>query len=121
MCEIFTDLNDPARDEPVHNIFMAKFPNDTNQATPLQEDYFSFPLFRNFGVPLMATLYIPGLNVELPIWLGTIPNVPNALDASYLSTLCHGHYVDVHSSTKASPPPSSFSSESISTSNQKSK
>jgi hypothetical protein len=54
----------------------------------------------------MATLYIPGLNVGLPVWLGTIPNVPNALDASQLSTLSHGHPVDVSSSAKSSPPPS---------------
>jgi len=43
----------------------------------------------------MATLYIPGLNVGLPIWLGTIPNFLDALDASQLSTLWHGHHVDV--------------------------
>jgi hypothetical protein len=59
--------------------------------------------------------------VGLPVWLGTIPNVPNSLDASQLSTLCHGHHVDVPSSTKSSPPPSTFSGESIATSNQKSK
>jgi hypothetical protein len=82
MRETFTDLNDPARGEPLHRIFMDNFPNHTNQGTPLQGDSCVFPFFRNVGVPLMATLYIPGLNVGLLFWLGTIPNVPNALDAS---------------------------------------
>ena len=87
----------------------------------MQGDSYDFPFFGNVGVPLMATLYIPGLNVGLPVWLGTIPNVPNALDASLLSTLCHGYPIDVSSSTKSSPLPSPTSGESIVTSNQKSK
>jgi hypothetical protein len=115
------DLNDPARGEPVHKIFMAKVPDDTNQGAPSQGDSCAFPFFGNVGVPLMATLYIPGLNVGLPVWLGTIPNVPNALDASQLSTLSHGHPVDVSSSAKSSPPPSPTSGESTVTSNWKSK
>jgi hypothetical protein len=82
VCETFTDLNDPARGETLHKIFMAKVPNDTNQGTPSQGDSCVFPFFRNISVPLMATLYIPGLNVGQPGWLGTIANVPNALDAS---------------------------------------
>jgi hypothetical protein len=61
---------------------MDKVPDDTNQETPLQGDSCSFPFFKNVGFPLMATLYIPGLNVGLPIWLVTIPNVLNSLDAS---------------------------------------
>jgi hypothetical protein len=115
------DLNYPARGEPLHNIFMAKVPDDTNQLTPSQGDSFVFPFFENIGVPLMATLYIPGLNVGLPAWLGTIPNVSNALDAYQLSTLSHGHHVDVSSSAKSSPPPSPTSGECTVTSNQKSK
>jgi hypothetical protein len=85
---------------------MAKFLGDTNQGSPSQGDSCSFPFFENVGVPLMATLYIPGLNVVLPVWLGTIPNVPNSLDASPLSTLCHGHPVDVSLPANSSPPPS---------------
>jgi hypothetical protein len=86
-----------------------------------QGDSCAFPFFGNIGVPLMANLYIPSLNVGLPVWLGTIPNVPNALDASQLIDLCHGKIFDVPLSTKYSPPPSPASSESIVTSNQKSK
>jgi hypothetical protein len=121
MCETFTDLNDIAKGEIVHNIFMDKVPNDTNQGTPSQGDSCAFPFFGNVGVPLMATLYIPGLNVGLSVWLGTIPNVPNALDTSKLRILCHGHPVDVSLSTKSSPPPSPTSGESTVTSNRKSK
>jgi hypothetical protein len=121
VCENFTDLNDPARGEPLHKIFMAKVTNDTNQGTPSQGDSCAFPFFGNVGVPLMGTLYIPGLNVGLPVWLGTIPNVPNALDASQLRTLSHGHPIDVSSSTKSSPPPSPASGESTVTSNRNSK
>jgi hypothetical protein len=91
VCETFTDLNDPAKGEPMHKIFMAKVPDDTNQGTPLQGDSCSFPFFRTIGVPLMATLYIPRLNVGLPVWLGTIPNVPKDLDSFQLRTLCHGN------------------------------
>jgi hypothetical protein len=82
VCETFMDLNDPARGDPVHKIFMDKVPEDTNQGTPSQGDSCAFPFFGNIGVPLMATLYIPGLNVGLPVWLGTIPNVQNALEYS---------------------------------------
>jgi hypothetical protein len=86
-----------------------------------QRDSYAFPFFGNISVPLMATLYIPMLNVGLSVWLGTIPNVPNALDASRLRNLCDGNHLDVPSSTKFSPPPSPTSGESIVTSNWKSK
>jgi len=69
----------------------------------------------------MATLKILGLNVGLPVWLGTIPNVPNALETYKLRTLCHGNHVDVTSSIKYYSPPFSFSREMLATSNQKSK
>jgi hypothetical protein len=121
VCETFTDLKDPTRGEPLHKIFMDRVPDDTNQGTPSKGDSCAFPFFENIGVPLMATLYIPGLNVGLSVWLGTIPNVMNALDTSQLRNLCHGHHVDVPSSMNFSPPPSTFSGESIDTSNRKSK
>jgi hypothetical protein len=111
------DLNDPPREEPMHKIFMAKVIVNTNQGTPSQGDSCAFPFFGNIGVPLMATLNILGLNVGLPVWLGTIQNIPNALDASQISTLCHGNHVDVPSSTNSFSPPSTFSGESLATSN----
>jgi hypothetical protein len=121
VCETFTDLNDPKKGELVHKIVMSRIPGDTNQGSPSQGDSCSFPFFGNVGVPLMATLYIPGLNVGLPVWLGTIPNVLNDINASQLTTLSHGHPIDVSSSTKSSPHPSPSSSESTVTSNRKSK
>jgi hypothetical protein len=72
VCETFTYLNDPARGELVHKIFMDKVLGDTNQGAPSQGDFCAFPFFGNVGVPLMATLYIPGLNVGLSVWLGTV-------------------------------------------------
>jgi hypothetical protein len=101
----------------MHNIFMEKVIDDTIQGTPSQGNSCAFPFFGNVCVPLIAMLYIPGLNVGLLVWLGTIPNVPNSLDSSQLRTLCHGNHLDVPSSTKSFPPPSSFSHESITTSN----
>jgi hypothetical protein len=121
VCETFMDLNDPARGEPVHNIFMAKVTDDTNQGAPLQGDSCAFPFFENVGVPLMATLYILKLNVGLPVWLGTIPNVMNALNDSQLRTLSHGHPLDVSSLADSSPPPSPTSVESTVTNKRKSK
>jgi hypothetical protein len=105
----------------VHKTFMDKVIDDTNQGTHSQGDPCAFPFFRNVGVPLMATLYIPGLNVGLLVWLGTIPNVPNDIDASHLSTLCHGNNVDVPLLENYSPHPSPTSRECIITSNWKSK
>jgi hypothetical protein len=110
-------LKNLARGEPMHNIFMARVPDNTNQGTPSQGDSGAFPFFRNIGVPLMATLYIPRLNVGLPVWLGTIPNFLNSLDASQLRTLSHGHPVDVSLSTKSSYPPSPAFGESTITNN----
>jgi hypothetical protein len=89
--------------------------------TNLNQHSWVFPFFENVGVPLMATLYIVGLNVGLPVWLGTIPNVLNSLDASQLRNSCHGHHVDVTSSTNFSPPSPPTSGESTITSNKKSK
>jgi hypothetical protein len=117
MCETFRDFNDPARGELVHKIFMDKVLGNTNQGSPSQGNSCAFPFFENIGVPLMATLYIPRLNVGLSVWLGTITNVPNSIDASQLSTLIHGYPVDVSSLKKSSPPPSPASSESTVTSN----
>jgi len=117
VCETFTDLNDPTRGELVHHIFIENLFDDANQGTPSQGDSCAFPIFRNVGVPLMATFHIPGLNVGLPVWLGTIPNVLNSLDTFQLRTLWHGHHDDVPSSTKYSPSPSTFSGECIATTN----
>jgi hypothetical protein len=106
------DMNNPARDEPMHKNDMAKVLEDTNQGTPTQGDSCAFPFFGNVGAPLMATLNILGLNVGLSVWLWTTPNVLNSLDASQISTLCQGHRMDFDPSPSASAkftsPPSSL-------------
>jgi hypothetical protein len=56
VCETFTELNHPTRGESMHNIFMDKGLDDTNQRTPSKGDSCAFPFFENVGVPLMATL-----------------------------------------------------------------
>jgi hypothetical protein len=123
VCETFSDVNNPVRDEPVHKKAMAKFIEDTNQGTPGQGDSFSFRFFENVGAHFMATFNIPGLDVGLPIWLWTTLNVPNALDASQIRTLCHGNHMDVDPSPSAlsKSTPFSFpsSGEIVATSNEK--
>jgi hypothetical protein len=79
----------------MHKNIMAKFLEGTNQETPAQGDSCAFPFFGNVGSPLMATLNILGLIVGLSIWFWTTLNVMNGLDASHISTLCHGHQLDV--------------------------
>ena len=51
----------------------------------------TIPLTRNVGVPLMATLNLPGFTLGLPVWFFSTPTVLNALDASQVSSLYHGH------------------------------
>jgi hypothetical protein len=65
VCETFLDINNHARDEPMHKKVMAKVLEDTNQGTHAQGDSCAFPFFGNIGAPLMATLNIPKLNVGL--------------------------------------------------------
>jgi hypothetical protein len=63
------DMNNPARDEPMHKKVLAKFLEDTNQGTPSQGDSYAFLFFGNVGTSLMATLNISGMNVGLLLWL----------------------------------------------------
>jgi hypothetical protein len=103
------DMKNSARDEHVRKKVMAKVLEDTNQGTSTQGDSCDFPFHGNIGAPLMATLNILGLNVGLPVWLCTTLKLPDALDASQISTLCQGHRTNVDSSpstsTKSTSPP----------------
>jgi hypothetical protein len=45
----------------VHNNDMAKFLEDKNQGTPSHGISYAFLFFGNIGIPLMATLNIPGV------------------------------------------------------------
>jgi hypothetical protein len=116
------DINNPTRDEPIHNKSIAKVIEYTNQETPSQGDSCTFPFFGNVGAPYMATLIIPRLNVGLPVCFWTNMNVLNALDASQISTLCQGNYMDVDplpsTSVNSTPSPSPPSGEGLATSNK---
>jgi hypothetical protein len=82
LCENFSNMNNHARDEPVHKKIIAKVLEDTNQGTPSHGNYCDFPFSGNIGSPLMASLNILGLNVGLLVWFWTTLNVLNSLDAS---------------------------------------
>jgi hypothetical protein len=120
--ETLTNLDNPAREEPMHKTIMDKFLGDTSQGIPSQGEFCAFPFFGNVGAPLMATLNILGLTIGLSVWLWTTMNVLNVLDVSYINTLFHGHQVVVDPlsclSMKYNP---SFSSSRESISNSKKK
>jgi hypothetical protein len=70
---------------------MESNPESTNGGTPSLGKPYTFPSFRNFGPPYIATLSLSGLTIGLPVWLFPTlvilnpPNVstaPNNLDVS---------------------------------------
>jgi hypothetical protein len=63
VCDNFLDMNNPKRDEPMHNNVMVKYIGDTNQGIPSQGYSYAFPFFGNVDYPLIMTLDISGLNV----------------------------------------------------------
>jgi hypothetical protein len=74
---------------------MASNPESTNGGTPCSGEPFTFPSFGNIGPPYIATLSLPGLTIELPVWLFptlVIVNLPSALDVS--KPLTHQPHVD---------------------------
>jgi hypothetical protein len=63
---------------------MESNPGSTNGGTPSPGEPYTFPSFRNFGPPYVATLSLLGLTIGLPVWLfptPVIPNPPNVSDA----------------------------------------
>jgi hypothetical protein len=51
VCETFSDMNNPTRNDPMHKNVMAKFLEDTNQGTHTQGDSCALPFFGNVGAP----------------------------------------------------------------------
>ena len=104
---------------------MAEIPESSNQEIPFHVDPCNFPSFGNVGPPMMATLSLPGLTIGLPVWLFSIPSVPNVPTAPPVSSPCQRHHDNTDPLpsrlVKSFPPSSSSSGESIVTSNQKSK
>ena len=82
----------------------------------------TIPLMGNVGVPLMATLNLPGFTLGLPMWLFSIPSALNAPNALQVSSLYQGNQnISSPSHVVDSPPPSTSCGESIDTSNRQSK
>ena len=72
----------PVREGSANHFDMANIPMETNQGTLPKGDPCAFTFFENVVTPLMATLNIPGLNVGLPIWPWSTPNILDVLEAS---------------------------------------
>ena len=78
----------------------------------------TIPLIGNVGVPLMATLNLPGFTLGLPVRLFSTPTVLNAPDASQVRSLYQGHQkIASPSPVAASSACSTSCSESTDTSN----
>ena len=97
-------------------------PLNTNQEITMMGTPCNIPLTGNVGVPLMATLNLPGFTLGLPVWLFSTPIVLNAPNASQVSSLYQGHKNTASPSPVVdSPPPSTSCGEIIDTSNRQSK
>ena len=78
----------------------------------------TIPLKGNVGVPLMATLNLPGFTLGIQMWLFSTLTVLNAPDASQVSSLYQEHQNTAPPSPVVdSPPPSTSCDESTDTSN----
>ena len=66
---------------------MANTPLNTNQEIPVMGTSCTIHLMGNVGVPLMATLNLPGFTLGLPVWLFSTPNVLNAPNYSQVLSL----------------------------------
>jgi hypothetical protein len=70
---------------------MASVPEMTNEGTSTPGEPFVFPSYENIGPPYIATLSLPGLTIELPVWLFSTQVIPNAVSASVTSTSPQEH------------------------------
>ena len=70
---------------------MDNTPLSTNQEIPMLGTPCSIPLIGNVGVPLMATLNLPGFTLGLLVWLFSSPTVLNAPDPYQVSSLYQGN------------------------------
>ena len=70
---------------------MVNTPLNTSQEIPILGTPCSIPLTGNVGVPLMATLNLPGFTLGILVWFFSYPTIPNAPDSSQVSTLYQGN------------------------------
>ena len=102
---------------------METFPKFTNQGIPSEGNPGHFPPFGNVGAPYMATLFLPGLTVGLPVWLFSTSIVPNNSATVPSVPPPEQHHVDSKVDLSPSTPTSTSSSstspgESLDSSNQ---
>ena len=98
---------------------MANTPLNTNQEIPMMGTPCTIPITRNGGVPLMATLNLPGFTLGIPVWFFSTPTSLNAPDAFQVSSLYQGHQNSASPSPVVdSPHPSTSWGESTDTSNR---
>ena len=64
---------------------MATIPEFTNPGIPSEGNPSPFPGFGNVGAPYMATLSLPGLTVDLLVWLFSTSVVSTILSTVQLS------------------------------------
>jgi hypothetical protein len=99
---------------------MASVPEMTNEGTSSTGEPFVFPSYENIGPPHIATLSLPGLTIGLPVWLFSTQVIPNAVNASVVSTSPQEHQPHVDPSLsfpiRSSSPSSLAMSPSISSS-----
>ena len=97
---------------------MANTPLNTNQEIPMLGTPCTIPLTGNVGVPLMATLNLPGFTLGLLVWFFSTPTILNAPGCSQVISLYQGNQKTASPShVVSSPPPSTSCSESVDTSN----
>ena len=70
---------------------MANTPLKTNQEIPMLGTSCTIPLTGNVGVPLMATLNLPGFTLALPVLLFSTPTSLSDPDALQVISLYQGH------------------------------
>jgi hypothetical protein len=70
---------------------MASVPEMNNEGTSFPGIPFVFPSYENIAPPHIATLSLPGLTIELPVWLFSTQVVPNVVSASVTSTSPQEH------------------------------
>ena len=97
---------------------MANTPFHTNQEIPMLRTPCTIPLIGKVGVPLMATLNLPGFTLGLLVWFFSTPTTMNAPNVSQVRSLFQGNKnIDPPSPVVNSPTPSTSCSESTDTSN----
>jgi hypothetical protein len=70
---------------------MASVLRMTNEGTPTLGEPFVFPSYGNIGPPHIATLSLPGLTIDLSVWLFSTQVILNVVSASVTSIPPHEH------------------------------